>query len=760
MTIILRAARHIIIRNTRTAVYASPWRIAGIPLVSSWPASRGFHVSGRQTEEERWVKRPTEPEEVEEEKWGIKPEKQEEVDAAALETQSFWEEYKGSYNVSPPTFPFEKRIPSHFMALRVTTVGFLTKIVRLSGALTFAHINRGAGLEFLQIVSKNEETTRKLQSIRLNSAISVTGMIHKKYKPKSPSTQKEELDFEEGWLHLEELEIEIEEITCLNTFDKTVPYSPEHIYRPENRHLQIRFETKLQNALLFRSNVAACVREELKDFHEIETPILFKSTPEGAREFLVPTRKPGFAYALPQSPQQYKQMLMASGIHKYMQIAKCFRDEDLRADRQPEFTQIDLEIAWADGEVVMARVEQLIRALYKKFAAPDTHLQPLFETPFHRITYDEAMSYHGSDKPDLRIPGLIQRIDHIVPSQLGKMLTHLENPIFEACKIRLNGHPQRIQKFLSMFFSTPVGEIFSKNVDGGPGVAVFDSRRPLEGLQTFGFEGAEKLKALYSKLPQQAFHDEKAHENETKFDDGDLILIQARENLPNSGGSTALGRLRIAIYKAALAQGLLEPDIYHHYLWVTNFPMFTLEDGIDPGQGGAAGFSATHHPFTAPKTAADVDLLRTDPLMAKADHYDLVVNGVELGGGSRRIHSAKMQLFVMQEVLKMKPLRIKDFSHLLKALSAGCPPHAGLAIGFDRLIAVMQGTDSVKDVIAFPKSSKGEDMLVKSPRKISRAEWEQYHLMKMDARKSNSNEAVEEDEIGEDKDKSQSDPSG
>ncbi|TVY87381.1 Aspartate--tRNA(Asp/Asn) ligase [Lachnellula willkommii] len=743
MTIILRAARHIITRNTRAAVYASPWRGAVIPLVSSWPPSRGFHVGYRLAKEEKWGRRLEEQEKVE---------KQEEVVAEALEPQSFWDEFKGTSfvnlsldNVPPPTFPFEKRIPSHFMALRITTVGFLTKIVRLSDALTFAHINRGTGPEVLQLLSKNKETTKKLQSMRLNSAISVTGVIHKKYKPKVAS-KRQEREFEEGWFYLEELELEIEEITCLNTFDKDIGYGPEHVYRPENRHLQIRFDTKLQHALLFRSDVAACAREELKDFYEIETPILFKSTPEGAREFLVPTRKPGFAYALPQSPQQYKQMLMASGIHKYMQFAKCFRDEDLRADRQPEFTQIDLEMAWADGEIVMARVEKLIRALYKKFAAPDTPLQPLFETSFHRITYDEAMSHHGSDKPDLRIPGLIQRIDHIVPHQLGKMLTHLENPIFEACKIRLNGHPERIKKFVSMFFSTPVGEIFSKNTDGGPGVAVFDSSRPLEGLQTFGFEGAEKLKALYSKLPQQVFHGKEAHKNETTFDDGDLIIIQARENLPHSGGSTALGRLRIALYKAALAEGLLEPDFYHHYLWVTNFPMFTLENGVDPGQGGTAGFSATHHPFTAPKTAEDVDLLRTDPLMAKADHYDLVVNGVELGGGSRRIHSAKMQRFVMQEVLKMNPKRVEDFSHLLKALSAGCPPHAGLAIGFDRLIAVMRGTDSVKDVIAFPKSSKGEDMLVKSPRRIFWYEWKRYHLQKIDMRTENSNEAVEKDE--------------
>lgn len=233
------------------------------------------------------------------------------------------------------------------------------------------------------------------------------------------------------------------------------------------------------------------------------------------------------------------------------------------------------------------------------------------------------------------------------------MLTDLENPIIEACKIRLNAGTGIVSKTIGKFFSTPDGEEFTKNKDGAPGIAVFDSRRPLEGLKIFGFEGAEKLKNFYSKLPKQAFQDAEDHETATTFDDGDFVFIQARPNLPHSGGSTTLGKLRIAFYKLAVSEGLLEPDPKHHYLWVTDFPLFTPENGVDPGQGGSAGFSATHHPFTAPKTAADVDLLLTDPLKAVADHYDLVVNGVELGGGSRRIHSAQMQSFIMVEVLKV-----------------------------------------------------------------------------------------------------------
>ncbi|TVY62762.1 Mitochondrial aspartate--tRNA ligase [Lachnellula suecica] len=639
-------------------------------------------------------------------------------------------------NATPATVPFEKRIPIDLLGTRVTISGFLRKFVKLSNGLAFAHLNRGSGPEYIQILSKWPNVTAKLKSIRIHSAVTVTGTMREKFKPQDSSKiipRKEKV--EPGLIFSDEIEILVEDLTCLNSFDENVHYGPDQVFRPENRHLQIRFDDTLQSALLFRSDVAACVREELKDFHEIETPILFKSTPEGAREFLVPTRKPGFAYALPQSPQQYKQVLMASGISKYMQFARCFRDEDLRADRQPEFTQIDLEMAWTNGKGVMLRVESLIRAIYAKFGKEDTPLLPLSNAPFPRITYARAMAEHGSDKPDLRIPGLIQRIDPIITNVLAKMLTNIENPIIEACKFNsLKGDATEVSKFIGNFLSSPAGEEFTKNPDGAPGIAVFNNRRALEGLQSFGFEAAENLKNLYSSLPRLPFQNEKDHLLAKNFEDGDLILMQARENLPHTGGSTALGRLRLAVYKAAVAEGLLDPDPTHKYLWVTDFPMFTLENGVDPGQGGKAGFSATHHPFTAPKTAADVDLLLTDPLKAKADHYDLVVNGVELGGGSRRIHNADMQTYIMKKVLKMSPGRIKDFTHLLNALRAGCPPHAGLAIGFDRLIAVMRGTDSVRDVIAFPKSSKGEDMLVKSPQRVHRKEWERYHLKKVDFR--------------------------
>lgn len=308
------------------------------------------------------------------------------------------------------------------------------------------------------------------------------------------------------------------------------------------------------------------------------------------------------------------------------------------------------------------------------------------------------------------------------------MITPIKDPIIEAFKVRLDAPPPDVHKFVASFLNSPEAESFNSNPNGAPGVCVYAPQKPLEGLSAFGFEGQLKLKSIYAEIARQPWEDDATDESNRTFDSGDFLIFQARPNLPHSGGSTVLGKLRLAFEKAALAEGLIEPDLTHRFLWVTDFPMFTLDNGNDPGQGGAAGFSATHHPFTAPKTDKDVDLLLRNPFEAKADHYDLVVNGVELGGGSKRIHNAEMQRFIMKDILKMSDERIDDFSHLLEALRAGCPPHAGLAIGFDRLMAVMTGRESVKDVIAFPKSSKGEDMMVKSPGLIRLDELKRYGL--------------------------------
>lgn len=282
----------------------------------------------------------------------------------------------------------------------------------------------------------------------------------------------------------------------------------------------------------------------------------------------------------------------------------------------------------------------------------------------------------------------------------------------DAFKIPVSSDPKTTRRFIASFLDSPDGKTFLDNPNGQPGVFVGDHSQPMQGLGPLGYpfvmEGPEALKTEH----------------------GDLLVIQARPNAPLSGGSTALGNLRLALYKAAISQELIDaPDPSDfRFLWITDFPLFTPNNDSDPGQGGSAGFSSTHHPFTAPKTPEDVDLLLIDPSRVTAAHYDIVVNGVELGGGSRRIHNAAVQEFIFRDVLKMRPERIEDFRHLLNVLASGCPPHAGIALGWDRLMAVMQEKESVRDVIAFPKSGKGEDMLVGSPNKVTEEQWGTYHL--------------------------------
>jgi len=397
---------------------------------------------------------------------------------------------------------------------------------------------------------------------------------------------------------------------------------------------------------------------------------------------------------------------MASGIPKYFQVARCFRDEDLRADRQPEFTQLDMEMSFATGEDVIFVIESLLRRLWKKMLSTD------ISTPFPRMTYHEAMSKYGSDKPDLRLGMEMINIGELLPANLiSKIGPHI-NPAVDAFKLHVSDNPHETRNFIKSFMDSPEGIPFITNPDGQPGIFIYDSRQPLDGLQPFGFQTAEYI------------------EDTLNLTDGDLLVLQSRKNDPFFGGSTPAGRLRLALHKAAVAEGFIDPPSGFKFLWVTDFPLFTPNNTTeaDPGQGGASGFSSTHHPFTAPKSPEDITLLSTNPLSAIADHYDIVLNGVELGGGSKRIHSSEFQRYVLEDVLKMSEERIKSFEHLLEVLRAGCPPHAGIALGWDRLVAVMLGKESIRDVIAFPKSGKGEDVLVKAPSKIEEEQLEMYHL--------------------------------
>ncbi|KAK5126566.1 hypothetical protein LTR85_009500 [Meristemomyces frigidus] len=581
--------------------------------------------------------------------------------------------------------------------------------------LAFAELHDVDLGSIIQVVSTS---TKDADSISLphrlfcdleeHTPVVIEGTVKGRQAPKIETANKDDAPASGKATVVTGVEIKLENIIPLNVVPQDIMVSEAKVFPPEQRHLQIRHDRRIREALKFRSRVACFMRDHLADkhgFEEFETPLLFKSTPEGAREFLVPTRNPGMAYALPQSPQQYKQILMASGIPRYMQIARCFRDEDLRADRQPEFTQVDLEMAFASGENVMRTIEDTVKALWSRMLGMSD-----LPKAFPRLTYEQAMERYGSDKPDVRLGSDIRRIEYMLPVDLVSKIGPLTAPIVEVMKLSVSEDAKDTRKFVGNFMDSPEAQPFIQNPDGQPGIFIYDIRKPLQGLQPFGFEAAEQVEEMLG------------------LEDGDVVVLQARKNAPFAGGSTPIGNLRLALHRSAVKQGFLPAPQGFAFLWITDFPLFSPTNDTDPGQGGAAGLSSTHHPFTAPKTPEDVDMLLTDPLQVKADHYDLVVNGVELGGGSRRIHSAKMQEYVMREVLKMSDERMKDFAHLIEVLRAGCPPHAGMALGFDRLIAVMLGKESVRDVIAFPKSGKGEDMLVKSPTRMTEEQLQTYHL--------------------------------
>ncbi|ROV95808.1 hypothetical protein VSDG_05228 [Cytospora chrysosperma] len=618
----------------------------------------------------------------------------------------------------------------------VVVHGFLSKRRDISSKLSFVDliVDKAPKFQFKSSWDDKESTEhhlhKALKQVPAWSSVCLTGRIDKV----ESGPQEYGLKYPPG---VASFDLTLQAVHVLSPFPRDIIISDGAQFPPHARHLQMRFDEVLQARLQLRQMLARRAQDFLQDeqFQHVETPVLFKSTPEGAREFLVPTRRPGYAYALPQSPQQYKQILMAAGVRGYFQFARCFRDEDLRADRQPEFTQLDLEMSFSKGEDVMQLVELLVWKMYRyirerwavlevngesspvlrdsgrPFTRDYPYLDPETEdmanTPFLRISYQEAMSLYGSDKPDLRIPN----------KSFTSMITYLEDPIVEACVFRFDSPARDFVK--SLWDNLP--KALRNNPDGQAVPLIVDASKPLSGLSPLGHEAATTI--LEASDPNLS--------NLGELEEGDLVVFQARPNKPFEGGSTALGDLRRHIYAEAVSQGLLPSDPSFRFLWVTGFPLFTPNsDASDPaeGQHGASGFSSTHHPFTAPLTPEDFDLLATDPLGVRADHYDLVVNGVELGGGSRRIHVAAVQEYVFREVLRMSDEGVEHFSHLLEALRAGCPPHAGFAFGWDRLVATLGYTGSVRDVIAFPKSKKGDEPVARAPGRVTDEEWGTYHL--------------------------------
>ncbi|ETS81843.1 hypothetical protein PFICI_06845 [Pestalotiopsis fici W106-1] len=648
----------------------------------------------------------------------------------------------------------------------VALYGFLGKRRDKSSRLSFCNLDTG-GLEDVQIVSKVREDEdkpwvkdlhQKLKATPAYSPVRVGGVLEHRPRP----ARKDEDEQVEGTPEPVAWDIQMNNLEVFNEFSKDIIVSEDAVWSPSQRHLQLRFDPLLRKRLALRSSVNFEARKYLMKmaFHEYETPVLFKSTPEGAREFLVPTRQPGLAYALPQSPQQSKQVLMASGILRYFQFARCFRDEDSRADRQPEFTQLDIEMGFARRKDVMKTVEGIINSVfhmlrvsevprevggvlyssagelfarYDKSRDPDsqrsgrTKLWPLRDLRFHplvQFSYKEVMEKFGTDKPDLRIPTSICRVEHLLSEDFQKMITSLEDPIVEAIQFKLNDTPSEHMAFIREFMENLPKTTLKFGSSSAPGVFVFDESKPLNGLSALGHQAGEEIASMESKYWP-------------RLQNGDLLIVHARERTDFKGeGWTELGRLRKTIYDAAVQKGLIERDIGFRFCWVKNFPLFTPD--IDPGegQGGAAGVKATHHPFTAPidpLTAQDWENIENGkPWLVRGDHYDLVLNGNEIGGGSRRIHNRAMQETVMRSILKMPESGIAQFKHLLDALDAGCPPHAGFALGWDRFISLLCDVDSVRDVLAFPKNQKGEDLFASSPSQLTKSQLDTYHLTPSD----------------------------
>ncbi|OZJ02797.1 hypothetical protein BZG36_04426 [Bifiguratus adelaidae] len=446
-----------------------------------------------------------------------------------------------------------------------------------------------------------------------------------------------------------EVEIVLEDLICLNKA-LNVPFLPGQKELPNEevrmryRYVDLRRPT-VQGNLRTRSKAAKTIRDYLfsQNFVEVETPMLFKSTPEGAREFLVPTRSHNRFYALPQSPQQHKQLLMAGGIDRYFQFARCFRDEDLRADRQPEFTQVDLEMSFVQPNDVQKVIEAILKSVWKEVLAIE-----LPANAFKRITYNDAMRRYGSDKPDTRYGMEIIDISAFVPDAA-------KDDVIECLVIR-DGAKMTASEIKEILQSAAIQDL--KSI---PHVKINESN-----IDSW----LKKQTFTHFSSHCEVAGREIARQKEVKI--GDAIFLHKRPAFL-SGGNTPLGRIRVAAASKMATKGLLSIDpSQYNFMWVDSFPLFS------PDEEGKRTLTSTHHPFTAPEPD-DIDLLISNP----EKHYDIVLNGIEVGGGSIRIHSAELQTFILERVLRLQKEEYNRFSHLVDALASGCPPHGGIALGRD-----------------------------------------------------------------------------
>jgi aspartyl-tRNA synthetase len=495
-----------------------------------------------------------------------------------------------------------------------------------------------------------------------------------------------------------EVELVVEELRILNV-SKPLPFLPsDTVLANEEVRLKYRYIDLRRDAMQFnielRHKVALAIRDNLasQGFFEIETPFMTRSTPEGARDYLVPSRvQPGSFYALPQSPQLFKQILMISGFDKYFQIVRCFRDEDLRADRQPEFTQIDLEMSYPQPERVWETVESFLTAAFKAAGHE-------IKTPFPRMDYDDAIRQYGIDKPDLRLPAFTEVADCFAAADLEKLAINRDLPVI-AIRIPHVGELSRKER----------DDIKPLFVSKG-GARVFEDFKRIE---TRFIEAAAKVR-------------EKVRVNTGAAEADDLLVLvvgsaqSVRDDHP--AGKRKVTPAELAIYASA---GLLRVALAQKYsdkhqlfqkgdfrfLWVTNFPMFEYDEG-------EKRWMAAHHPFTSPHDD-DMDKLESDPAMVRALAYDVVLNGTELGSGSIRIHRQDVQSRIFRALGMTEEEARSRFGFFLDALEYGTPPHGGIALGLDRIVMILTGAESLREVIPFPKTAAAKDLMMEAPTPVA-----------------------------------------
>lgn len=536
------------------------------------------------------------------------------------------------------------------------------------GGLIFVDLRDRSGI--LQIVfgeEINKEAFEKADTVKSEYCIAVSGKVVKRESP-NPS------------MPTGMVELKGEYIKILSESETPPIYIKEGLDADENIRLKYRYldlrRPDMQKIFMIRHKTAKAVRDffDEKGFLEVETPMLTKSTPEGARDYIVPSRNyPGMFYALPQSPQLFKQLLMVSGFDKYFQIVRCFRDEDLRANRQPEFTQIDIEMSFVEEDDVISVNEQLIKKVFKEIAGADV------KTPIDRITWKEAMEKYGSDKPDLRFGMKI--------NDLSEKVKNCEFKVFKDA-LASGGSVRAIK-------AEGCADMGRKQIDKlGDFVKTFNAK----GLVWIAYK-EDGIKSSISKFLKE---DEMNSIIDTmKAKKGDLILILAGRN---KAILQALGALRLHMAKEI---GILKDNHEYKFVWVTEFPLLSYDEE-------EKRYVAEHHPFTMPMDE-DIQYLDTDPGRVRAKAYDIVLNGEELGGGSIRIHDTKLQEKMFEVLGFTKEKAWERFGFLLQAFKYGPPPHGGLAYGFDRMIMFLAHTENIKDVIAFPKNQNAFCPLTEAP---------------------------------------------